>query len=257
MNRLLARPLPPLTVMGWLRFDAIRRAVGEIRPLSVLELGCGQGAMATWFAARASYVGVEPDSTSRVVAQARVRRFVDAEIVDVVDGVTSRTFDLACAFEVLEHIDDDLAALTELCARVRPRGHVIVSVPAHPQRFGASDQLVGHHRRYSRGALIGLLEGAGLVVEAVKSYGAGGGHLLDRMQDAVAAKRIRAGACDGPVTVGTEASGRYRQPRSDGGAIVRAIGAAPLRVVQAPFTGTDIGVGYIARARTGMSADHS
>ena len=49
------RRLPPLTVMAWLRFDAIRRAIAAVAPRSVLELGCGEGAMGAWLAGRARY----------------------------------------------------------------------------------------------------------------------------------------------------------------------------------------------------------
>lgn len=245
------RGLPPLTVMGWLRFDAIRDAIGRIRPASVVELGCGQGAFAGWLAARASYVGIEPDPVSRGVAEQRVAGISDARIVPTIEDVGTVEVDLACAFEVLEHIEDDVAALAALTAKVRPGGAVLVSVPAHPARFGASDDLVGHFRRYTRPALAGLLDGADLDVERVESYGAGGGQLLDRLQDLLAARRLGVHE-GGPATssVGTAGSGRYRQPGSGAQAVVRAAAAAPLRVVQRPFRKTDIGVGYVALART-------
>lgn len=236
--------------MAWLRFDAIRRAVGRVRPRAVVELGCGEGAMATWLASRAGYVGVERDDAARAVAAARLLGFPDARLVSSLADVPRRSADLACAFEVLEHIEDDAAALAQMVETLRPGGSVLLSVPADPARFGPSDTLVGHLRRYSRGGLVQLLERAELVVESFESYGAGAGHVLDRVQDAVAQRHLRASSTARP-TVDTAGSGRYRQPASRLDATVRAGLAAPLRVAQMPFRSGDVGVGYVVLARAG------
>ena len=54
----------------------------------------------------------------------------DASSGDLSELAAGETFDLVCAFEVLEHIEDDDAALTEWRARVRPGGRLLLSVPA-------------------------------------------------------------------------------------------------------------------------------
>jgi SAM-dependent methyltransferase len=251
------RRLPPLTVMAWLRFDAIRRAVGTVAPQSVLELGCGEGAMGGWLAARtAEYTGVEPDASARATAAARVAAVPGARVVASLDDTAGLAVDLACAFEVLEHVEDDLALLRTVRSRIKPGGALLLSVPAHPERYGASDELVGHHRRYARADLTGRLGRAGYDVVAIESYGTGAGHVLDRLQDALAARRLAAAptepAAGAPAPsdeVGTPGSGRYRQPGSATAAAVRAGLAAPFRVVQRPFRHTDAGVGFVALAR--------
>ena len=53
-----------------------------------------------------------------------------------------------CAFEVLEHIDDDALALKQWREYLRPSGWLLLSVPAHQDQYGAADELVGHYRRY-------------------------------------------------------------------------------------------------------------
>lgn len=73
-------------------------------------------------------------------------------------------YDLAIAFEVLEHMEDDLGALTTLRQLLRPGGHLLISVPAHRSKWGATDVWAGHLRRYDRDDLQKTLQASGLVV---------------------------------------------------------------------------------------------
>src|SRR4029450_12054618 len=73
------------------------------------------------------------------------------------------TFDLVCALEVLEHLEDDREAPPLWSQHVRPGGWRLVSVPAGRNRFGASDAVVGHVRRYDRADLRAALESRDLV----------------------------------------------------------------------------------------------
>ena len=121
----------------------------------MLEVGCGQGAVGARIAARADYVGVEPDAQSCAVARSGsspgAASVVHGTDADVEPG---RTFDLVCAFEVLEHIEDDVGALRAWADPVGPGGHLLLSVPAGPERFGPMDELVGHFRRYDEEDLL-------------------------------------------------------------------------------------------------------
>ena len=208
--------------MAWLRFDAIRRALDAVAPESVLEVGCGEGAMGAWFAARvAAYTGVEPDAVARATATARVGEMPGARIVASIDDTAGLAVDLACAFEVLEHVEDDVGLLDTLRSRVRPGGALLLSVPAHPDRYGASDELVGHHRRYARADLESRLTRRGVrrrrrrVVRHRRRPRAGSACRTRSRPGSCAPARRAAGGRDadlGPRTVGTPASGRYLQP---------------------------------------------
>jgi SAM-dependent methyltransferase len=70
------------------------------------------------------------------------------------DGV----FDLVCAFDIVEHVDDDQGALSELSRVAAPGAAFLLSVPLHPAHWSAFDDLVGHRRRYQPER---LLEGLG------------------------------------------------------------------------------------------------
>ena len=58
-------------------------------------------------------------------------------------------FDLIGAFDVLEHIDDDVAVLSELRAALQSRGGLVLTVPQHGLLWSRQDELAHHVRRYS------------------------------------------------------------------------------------------------------------
>jgi SAM-dependent methyltransferase len=82
----------------------------------------------------------------------------------------SRGQDLALAFNVLEHIDDDRTAVGEIARVLRPGGTALIAVPCDMALWSAHDVALGRVRRYSRRALTDLLDEAGLVVERLWSW---------------------------------------------------------------------------------------
>lgn len=82
-------------------------------------------------------------------------------VVERLDELKQESFDHLFAFEVLEHIENDADALAEWTRYLQAEGKLLVSVPAHQRKYGKSDELVGHVRRYEKSQLHSLLEGAG------------------------------------------------------------------------------------------------
>mgnify|MGYP000173614321 CR=1 FL=1 len=82
-----------------------------------------------------------------------------------------RAFDVAVCSEVLEHIEDDGAALDALIRHLRPGGRLYLSVPLRPGLWTRVDEAVGHVRRYRRGQLAELCRARGLEVLADLSTG--------------------------------------------------------------------------------------
>lgn len=238
--------LPPLSPNAWLRYDVVQRLLpADVR--SVLEVGCGQGALGARLAAGGlDYVGIEPDPVSATVAASRVaavgRGTVRSLSVEALDPAS--TYDLVCAFEVLEHLADDRGALATWMRHIRPGGWLLLSTPADPDRYAAADELAGHHRRYLPAGLRTLLAGAGLVEVTVCRYGGPLGYLLETGRNSLA-RRQRAGAAS--MAARTGASGRWRQPSSGAHGVVTQVATAPFRALQrlAP----DRGPGLVARGR--------
>lgn len=240
---------PPLTLYGSLRWDVVEPllpgAAGR-----VLEVGCGQGAVGVRLAARAAaYTGVELDADSARTAE---RRLVEAGVPGTVvhgplDSLpAAERFDLVCAFEVIEHIEDDAAALRAWVTRLRPGGTLLLSTPAWQHRFGPMDEAVGHFRRYDPATLALLLREAGLVDVSLRLYGVPLGYALEAVRHQVARRRpgLRE---EGSAADRTARSGRLFQPSTAAqGAAVRAA-TWPFRVVQRAFPRT--GTGLVAWGR--------
>jgi SAM-dependent methyltransferase len=212
--RLRFQSPPPLSLHAWLRWDRIRSLIPP-PPATVLEIGCGEGAVGALLSRCYSYVGVEPDAASFAMA---IRRIRDAGVVvnSTVEGTPGR-FDLVCAFEVLEHMKDDRATLIQWRERVRLGGHLIVSVPAGRHRFGAADEKAGHYRRYDPDDLLTALVAAGFKEATVLAYGFPLGYWLEAGRNAYARCR------PGPQSLEerTAASGRWLQPPDWAAALTR------------------------------------
>jgi len=80
-------------------------------------------------------------------------------------------FDLVCALDIVEHVDDDDAALTEIARVASPGAYVLLSAPLHASRWTAFDDFVGHRRRYEPDQLRDKLTWHGLTVERSAIYG--------------------------------------------------------------------------------------
>lgn len=82
-----------------------------------------------------------------------------------------RTFDVVCAFDIVEHVEDDRRVFREIGRVARDNATVIFSVPLHSARWTAFDDLVGHVRRYDPDALRVILGEHSLVLEQSAAFG--------------------------------------------------------------------------------------
>jgi len=231
-----------LTPRAWLRWDVVSRLLAGLATPTVLEIGCGQGAMGARLARRGRYLGVEPDAASAAVAEARVSaaggRVLRGDHTAVPAG---SAYDLVCAFEVLEHIKDDAAALADWVGFVRPGGRLLLSVPAFGARYGPTDEQIGHYRRYEPDELGARLGEAGLVEVRVVVYGWPLGEVMEAVRNRVDRRRLAA-ARELTLEQRTAASGRTFQPPN--ATVGRAVQVAttPFRYLQrlAPSRGTGL-----------------
>lgn len=139
---------------------------------SLLEIGCGTGfvleALHTAFPSM-RLVGSELYEEGLAVAR---RRLPEVELVrlDARELPYRDEFDVAGAFDVLEHLEEDERVLGELRGAVRPGGGVVLLVPQHPRLWSAMDDVAHHVRRYTRRELVGKVRAAGFEVERATSF---------------------------------------------------------------------------------------
>ncbi len=81
------------------------------------------------------------------------------------------SFDLVCALDIVEHVDDEDGALSELSRVAAPGATLLLSVPLHQSRWTAFDDFVGHRRRYDPERLVAKLAENGFSVERSAVYG--------------------------------------------------------------------------------------
>jgi SAM-dependent methyltransferase len=137
----------------------------------ILELGCGIGTYSCRlrpFAKQLSCVDMDPGFVAQVRAMFGDDPGVAVEVGTVGGGLDfpPASFDVAVCLNVLEHIEDDAAALRQLRSWLAPGGKLVLQVPAHPSLYGSIDEALGHWRRYTRPRLADALERSGFELEA-------------------------------------------------------------------------------------------
>jgi SAM-dependent methyltransferase len=170
---------PAMPSLNWipapryvLRRDRVLALLKDMPPCRVLDIGCGPGALISELAAR----GFDAYGVDRSVKAQELGRQLESQSPGMkfrpqLEEKWKGTFDLVMSFEVIEHLQDDVGAMREWRQYLKPGGRLIISVPAHQDRWNAADEWAGHVRRYERGQLVRAVEAAGFKVEKVECYG--------------------------------------------------------------------------------------
>jgi SAM-dependent methyltransferase len=134
-----------------------RNAVGADR---LVDFGAGIGTFAAALSVKGFNVHcIEPDPRQAAMIADR-HLAVSADLHALPDA----SIDVMYSLNVLEHIEDDEAALRLIARKVRDGGKVLIYVPAFPILFSSMDRKVCHHRRYRKKTLREKVEAAGLKV---------------------------------------------------------------------------------------------
>lgn len=164
------------------RFGIVLRVARRVGASTVVDIGAGSGMLGTWLQEVDRGLGYRFAESSPTLATGLRERFGAEAETSIGDQLPPR-----CAIallDVIEHIDDDVAALSAIGAAMDPHSRLVVTVPALPSLFSSWDTALGHHRRYTRRALRRSLEAAGLRVESVS-------YLFPELLPIAALRRIR------------------------------------------------------------------
>lgn len=140
----------------------MKQHLSPAQNLSILDVGSGAGALLTELSPYGTVTGT--DNAQEAIKYCRARgvhvEFGELPHLPLKDG----TFDVVLALDVLEHIEDDLAAARDIYRVIKDGGKVIIFVPAFMFLWGVTDRLGHHYRRYTRARLVSVLEEAGFSI---------------------------------------------------------------------------------------------
>jgi SAM-dependent methyltransferase len=140
--------------------DGVLARLGLPAHARILDAGCGSGRNMVELARFGTVTGVELSQTSVALARARdTGEVIAGSVLEM--PFADDSFDVAVTLDVIEHLEDDLAALRELRRTVAPGGSLLVTVPAYQWLWSGHDEINHHHRRYTRRSLQRVAEQAG------------------------------------------------------------------------------------------------
>jgi SAM-dependent methyltransferase len=138
-----------------------------LRPDDVLvDGGTGTGTWPVEMSGRCRVIGLDQHDDSIAIARAPLEKVggrmlqTSLDRVDLPDGVAA----VVTLLDVLEHLDDDMAALREMIRLVRPGGLVVITVPALRWLWSDWDVVLHHRRRYHQTYLLRLVRQPGVEV---------------------------------------------------------------------------------------------
>ncbi len=143
----------------------ISGAIKQYNCSHILDYGCSDGFFIRELNKQINNIqieGLEPDNNSRIeCSKANIKTY--KELSDC-----EQTFDMIYMLSVLEHIQNDIAALKEVYNKLEKNGVLIIYVPAFMFLFSSIDRKSDHYRRYTLNELKSKIENAGFTIKEIK-----------------------------------------------------------------------------------------
>ncbi len=172
MEKYLYEDLYKLEDSHWWHI-AKRRPVLEIlqgiksqTKLKILDVGCGTGKNMEMFSKIGEVWGI--DNSKDAINFCKKRGLKNLKLATLEsNGFEDNQFDIVTMLDVLEHIEDDFAAIIEVKRILKKGGNIILTVPAYGWLWSKWDEVLHHKRRYTRQSLVSVFDRAGFKVKKV------------------------------------------------------------------------------------------
>ena len=151
------------------RRHLLAKAIDGLTPGRAIDIGAAGGGNTRVLRERGwQAIALEYGADGAEVAHQRGLATLRADATRL--PLTDASLDLVVAFDLLEHLHDDDAAVAEVHRVLKPGGTYLVAVPADPRLWSSHDEAVDHVRRYTREGLLDLLERGRFEVTDVRSW---------------------------------------------------------------------------------------
>lgn len=149
----------------------VKRFLAKDRKTKLLEIGCGNGGFIKTIAEDKNIEVTGSEIYVKGLSYAK-KSLPDVNFIqfDVSQGILGESYDMILAFDVLEHIENDIDAMSNIKNMLSAGGKLIVSVPQHMFLWSSLDEIVKHKRRYSRSDMLDKLRACGLEISYSTSF---------------------------------------------------------------------------------------
>jgi 2-polyprenyl-3-methyl-5-hydroxy-6-metoxy-1,4-benzoquinol methylase len=239
---------PPMRFL--LRKNLIHKLLREenVNGKSCLEMGYGAGELLFLYKKLGLDVyGYDFSDSAYAYSSERVAKDTTPGTIHLLQSeeeVNRQHYDYIMAFEVLEHIEDDVTALKQWRDQLNNGGKVILSFPAHQSKWMENDVLAGHFRRYEQETIKALFEAADMKLNKVWCYGYPLTLALDPLLKGFAKKKLA--SMEGmSMEELTKVSSLHSKSSLAKRLLSNDIALFPFYWLQRPLINTDFGSGYI------------
>jgi len=151
----------------WLK-EKVRLISSLLKGKKILEVGCGTGNLVQFLSDKNLEI-MGTDYSNVYLEKARKKNpnveFFKADLLHKEEWNSFKnSFDSVIASEVIEHIEDDLAALKTINSLLKPDGILVLTVPAFDSLYSPLDKKIGHYRRYSKKSICAKIQKAGFKI---------------------------------------------------------------------------------------------
>lgn len=137
---------------------------------AILELGCGTGGNFPMLARRGQLFAIDEDESALAFAASRRLAQLARGSLPREFPFAEQRFDLVVMTDVLEHLDDDRGSLCAMRSSLKPRGSLLITVPALRWLWSEHDTTHHHCRRYRATELRRLLAECGFEIDYLSYY---------------------------------------------------------------------------------------
>jgi ubiquinone/menaquinone biosynthesis C-methylase UbiE len=128
----------------------------------ILNLGCGTGIQTEIFSRFGEVVSLDySEDALKFCGIRRLDRLVRADAGKM--PFADASFDVVLCFDILEHIESDTEAVSEICRVLKNGGAALISVPALRFLWSSFDEVNWHKRRYRKKEVVKLISKSGLL----------------------------------------------------------------------------------------------